>query len=157
MRIGSALLCLSLSQATCITPYQEVKKVEPAPHPAPVEQNRQAQEPAPEPEKAQISYGAIKSKLIKGKTTQLDIVKLFGSPNIVTKSAEKNEVWVYSRQSTQTSAQSSSQQDSDASVRLNSFFGFYASGAANGTQKGSSNARTSSSISSACPLNVWLN
>ena len=48
-----------------------------------------------------LTYGMIKSKVKKGKTTQAEIIKVFGSPNIVSKNKKGLEVWAYSRQSTQ--------------------------------------------------------
>ena len=48
-----------------------------------------------------LTYGMIKSKVKKGKTTQAEIIKVFGSPNIVSKNKKGLEVWTYSRQSTQ--------------------------------------------------------
>lgn len=46
-----------------------------------------------------LTYGVVKSKIIKGKTTQEEILKIFGSPNMVTKNKSNNEVWSYNRMS----------------------------------------------------------
>jgi outer membrane protein assembly factor BamE (lipoprotein component of BamABCDE complex) len=35
----------------------------------------------------------------KGETTQADILKIFGSPNLVTKNRDNDEVWNYNRMS----------------------------------------------------------
>ena len=51
--------------------------------------------------------GTVKSKIIKGVTTQTELVKLFGSPNIVSKNRSGEEVWTYSKQSASTKAKSS--------------------------------------------------
>lgn len=51
--------------------------------------------------KSNLTYGMIKSKVKKGKTSQAEIVKIFGSPNIVSKNKKGLEVWTYSRQATQ--------------------------------------------------------
>lgn len=51
------------------------------------------------PQKSALTYGMIKSKVIEGKTNQSEILSLFGSPNIVTKNKLGEEVWSYSKQS----------------------------------------------------------
>ncbi|MDE3268736.1 MAG: hypothetical protein OYH77_00450 [Pseudomonadota bacterium] len=48
-----------------------------------------------------LTYGMIKSKVKKGVTTQTELMKIFGSPNIVSKNKSGLEVWTYSRQSSQ--------------------------------------------------------
>ncbi len=54
-----------------------------------------------------LTYGIIKSKVKKGETTQLEIVKIFGSPNIISKNKKGLEVWTYSRQSSRAKSSSS--------------------------------------------------
>ena len=44
-----------------------------------------------------LTCGVVKSKIIKGETNQLEILEIFGSPNIVTKNKSNNEVWSYNR------------------------------------------------------------
>ncbi len=51
------------------------------------------------PQKSNLSFGAIKKTIVKGKTSQSEVVQLLGSPNIVTKNKDNQEVWTYSRQS----------------------------------------------------------
>ncbi len=51
--------------------------------------------------KTNLSYGMIKSRVKKGQTTQEEILRIFGSPNIVTKNKAGLEVWTYSKQSSQ--------------------------------------------------------
>ena len=46
-----------------------------------------------------LTYGIVKSKIIKEETDQSEILKLFGSPNIITKNRENKEVWSYSKMS----------------------------------------------------------
>ncbi|MDR1691691.1 MAG: hypothetical protein LBR35_02525 [Rickettsiales bacterium] len=60
------------------------------------------------PQKSNLTYAMVKSKIIKGQTTQNEIISLFGSPNIITKNSDGHEVWTYSKQSSDKSAQSSS-------------------------------------------------
>ncbi len=46
-----------------------------------------------------LTFGMVKSKIIKGQTTQEEILKTFGSPNLTTKNKSNNEVWSYNRMS----------------------------------------------------------
>lgn len=41
----------------------------------------------------------VKSKIIKGETTQEEVLKTFGAPNLTTKNKSNNEVWSYNRMS----------------------------------------------------------
>lgn len=50
-------------------------------------------------EKSQLTVGTVKTQIIKGVTTQADILALFGAPNLVTKNRQNNEVWNYNRMS----------------------------------------------------------
>lgn len=50
-------------------------------------------------EQSRLTFAVVKSKIIKGQTTQEEILKIFGSPNIITKNKNNNEVWNYSRMS----------------------------------------------------------
>ncbi len=44
-----------------------------------------------------LTYGIVKSKIIKGETNQEEILRIFGSPNIITKNKSNNEVWSYNK------------------------------------------------------------
>lgn len=50
-------------------------------------------------QKSNLTYGTVKQKIMKGQTSQAEVLQLLGSPNIVTKNAKGNEVWTYNRQS----------------------------------------------------------
>ena len=50
-------------------------------------------------QKSNLTYGAVKKSIVKGKTNQSEIIHLLGSPNIVTKNSRGEEVWTYSKQS----------------------------------------------------------
>lgn len=50
-------------------------------------------------ESSNLTYGIVKSKIVKGETLQSEILKLFGSPNIVTKNKSNKEVWSYNKMS----------------------------------------------------------
>ena len=58
-------------------------------------------------QKSNLTFGMVKSKIIKNITTQDEILKLFGSPNLVTKNKSNDEVWSYNKMSAQTRAGSS--------------------------------------------------
>lgn len=51
------------------------------------------------PQKSNFTPGVAKTLLVKGKTTQSEIVHLWGSPNIVTRNASGQTVWTYNKQS----------------------------------------------------------
>lgn len=53
-------------------------------------------------QKSNLTVGVVKTELIKGKTTQAEVLQLFGSPNLVTKSRSDDEVWNYNRMSFET-------------------------------------------------------
>ena len=44
-------------------------------------------------QKSNLTFGVVKSKIIKGSTTQAEILEIFGSPNLVSKNKSNNEVW----------------------------------------------------------------
>jgi len=46
-----------------------------------------------------LTAGRVKMEIKKGETTQADILKIFGSPNLVTKNRDNDEVWNYNRMS----------------------------------------------------------
>ena len=48
-------------------------------------------------QKSNLTAGVVKKEIIKGKTTQAEILNLFGSPNLVTKNRDNNEVWNYNK------------------------------------------------------------
>lgn len=50
-------------------------------------------------ENSNLTYGMAKESIVKGKTTQAEILSIFGAPNIVTKNKDENEVWNYNRMS----------------------------------------------------------
>lgn len=52
-------------------------------------------------QKSNLTFGMVKSKIIKGQTTQGEILEIFGSPNMITKNKSNDEVWSYSKTSTQ--------------------------------------------------------
>jgi hypothetical protein len=45
-----------------------------------------------------LSAGMINTKLFKGKTSQKDVLKIFGAPNVINKTSSGFETWTYDRQ-----------------------------------------------------------
>ncbi len=79
-----ALLIILLILITGCVPYPEV-------------------EPA---QKSNLTTGIVKQEIIKGVTTQAEILQLFGSPNLVTKNRDNNEVWNYNKMAVTSAAAS---------------------------------------------------
>ncbi len=50
-------------------------------------------------QKSNLTSGTVKREIIKNQTTQADILKLFGAPNLVTMDSNGNEVWNYNKMS----------------------------------------------------------
>jgi hypothetical protein len=48
-------------------------------------------------QQANLTPGMAKTKIFIGKTTQNEILQVFGPPNIVTKNKSGNEVWTYDK------------------------------------------------------------
>lgn len=48
---------------------------------------------------SRLTYGNVKENIVKGTTTQAELVGILGSPNLVSKNRAGSEVWTYSRQS----------------------------------------------------------
>ncbi|MDP2905945.1 MAG: hypothetical protein Q8O22_06585 [Candidatus Omnitrophota bacterium] len=51
----------------------------------------------PDSPKNNLTFGMVKKNLIKGQTTQAEILNLFGAPNITTKNKTGEEVWSYDK------------------------------------------------------------
>ena len=56
----------------------------------------------PPVQRGNLTVGMVKTKIIKGVTTQNEILEIFGSPNIIAKNKSGNEVWTYDRVSVET-------------------------------------------------------
>lgn len=57
-----------------------------------------------EESQSNLTIGIVKSKIKKGETTQAEILQIFGSPNIITKNRDNDEVWNYNRMSYRTTS-----------------------------------------------------
>ena len=53
---------------------------------------------------SKLTTGTVKKEIIKGETTQAEVLNLFGSPNLVTMNSESEEVWNYNRMSYSTTS-----------------------------------------------------
>lgn len=88
-----------------------------------------------ESQKSNLTAGMVKIQIIKGKTTQAEILEIFGAPNIVTKNKDNDEVWNYNRMSFESTSSSENV--------LGIFWAGLAAGAASGS-KASSTTTTKS-------------
>lgn len=96
-----------------------------------------------------LSYGTVTSMVKKGQTTQMELLNLFGGPNISSTDGEGLETWVYER--TTSTTETAGAQDSK---NLEAFFGAGGSigpavvggGVAGGTRSSNDARRTSSSV-----------
>lgn len=50
-------------------------------------------------QKSNLTTGMIKAKVVEGKTSQTEILEIFGAPNLITTNSEGNEVWTYNKSS----------------------------------------------------------
>jgi hypothetical protein len=113
----------------------------PAPKPDPAPEALVSPNP---PQQGALSYGFVTSQVRKGVTTQLDLVQLFGSPNISTFDSAGVESWVYERTVTQTEVQSNAR-SAQAAANLGVFFNSgQAAGAVAGEQSNSTGTTTTS-------------
>ncbi|HEX7523937.1 MAG TPA: hypothetical protein VF357_07025, partial [Candidatus Deferrimicrobium sp.] len=55
-----------------------------------------------------LSYGTVTATVVKGKTTQMDLIQWFGGPNISTVDSDGVETWLYERSVSQTDVASKS-------------------------------------------------
>jgi len=94
-----------------------------------------------------LSYGSVTSTVIKGKTTQADLLQMFGGPNISTVDNQGLETWVYERSVSQTDV-TAKNQNWQAAANLGAAFGNFQAGASASGGQGSAAATTSTSFRS---------
>jgi hypothetical protein len=141
LALGVALFMLS----ACVSPPTLPESAAPAPIPAP------APIVAPQPAApSALSYGTVTAVVRKGETTQLDLVQLFGAPNISTYDSAGIETWVYERTVTQTDVQSNSKAVQGA-ANLGVFFSF---GGVGGGVSGAQSTQAASTASSVRSITV---
>ncbi|MET0046766.1 MAG: hypothetical protein ABW066_03155, partial [Sedimenticola sp.] len=95
------------------------------------------------PSQPEISYGAVKKHLVIGKTTQADVLRLFGSPNNMTLDSSGDELWIYDK--VKSTISSSGERDSSGGY-IGGASTNNGSGLASGY--GSSSTRSSSHVTS---------
>jgi len=118
------------------------------PSPPPVAESAQAvSAPGTHSGASALSYGMVTSQVLKDKTTQADLLQLFGGPNIATSDNEGNETWVYERSVTQTDI-SARNQNWQAAAGLNLFFPHVSANAQGGGGQGVSASSIASSFRS---------
>ena len=94
-----------------------------------------------------LSYGAVTATVVKGKTTQIELVQMFGGPNISTTDGEGVETWVYERSVSQTDVASKSN-NWQAAANLGLSFGHVQAGVSGGGGSAGSAASSASSFRS---------
>lgn len=94
-----------------------------------------------------LSYGSVTSQVQRGKTTQLELVQLFGGPSIATTDRDGTETWVYERSATQTDVQANSQA-AQGTASLGAFFKYVDVQAGGSMARSAAASSTSSSIRS---------
>ena len=100
--------------------------------------------PAAQSGASALSYGTVTAVVVKGKTTQMDLIQWFGGPNISTVDSDGVETWLYERSVSQTDVASKSQ-NWQAAANLGVSFGHAQGGAsAGGGQSGSASSTASS-------------
>jgi hypothetical protein len=92
-----------------------------------------------------LSYGTVTSQVIKGKTTQMDLLQIFGGPNIATTDRDGTETWVYERSATHTDVATNSQA-AQGTASLGAFFKYIDVQAGGSMARSSSGSSMSSSI-----------
>jgi hypothetical protein len=94
-----------------------------------------------------LSYGSVTSQVVKGQTTQADLLQAFGGPNISTVDRDGTETWVYERSATRTDVQSNSQ-TAQATASLGAFFKYVDGKVGGSVERASADSSVSSSFRS---------
>jgi hypothetical protein len=136
-----AATCCALICSGCMPTMATLPPAQPAPTAAAPTAG------APAVQASTLSYGTVTSQVVKGKTTQMDLLQTFGGPNIATTDRDGVETWVYERSATQTDVQSQSQ-TAQGAASLGAFFKYVDLQASGSVGRSTSAASTSSSIRS---------
>jgi hypothetical protein len=118
-----------------------------APMTPPTPQTQAVSAPPQQSGASALSYGTVTATVVKGKTTQADLLQMFGGPNISTVDNEGVETWVYERSVSQTDV-SSQNQNWQAAANLGAAFGHFSGGASAGGGQSASAASTATSLRS---------
>lgn len=135
--------CALLAATACMTPMAPLPP--PAAASAPATAGPTAGAPASTA--SALSYGTVTSQVIKGKTTQLELLQIFGGPNISTQDRDGTETWVYERSVTQTDVQAGSQA-AQGTASLGAFFKYIDVQASGSMARSATASSTASSIRS---------
>jgi hypothetical protein len=103
--------------------------------------------PAAQSGASALSYGTVTATVTRGKTTQTDLIQIFGGPNISTTDSDGVETWVYERSVNQTDVASKSN-NWQAAANLGLAFGHVQLGASGGGGQNASGASTATSFRS---------
>ncbi len=131
------LLAAACAAPTSTPPPMGSQAPQPAPMPAPTQP----------PTQSALSYGMVTSQVRTGETTQLELVQLFGSPNISSFDSDGVETWVYDKSVTQTDVQSRSQAAQGA-ANLGVFFSSTGGGVGATTAQSSQTGTATTSVRS---------
>jgi hypothetical protein len=94
-----------------------------------------------------LSYGTVTATVARGKTTQLELIQMFGGPNISTTDGDGVETWVYERSVSQTDVASKSS-NWQAAANLGLSFGNVQAGVSGGGGSAGAGASSASSFRS---------
>ena len=94
-----------------------------------------------------LSYGVVTAAVERGKTTQLELIQMFGGPNISTTDGDGVETWVYERSVSQTDAATKTD-NWQAAANLGVSFGHAQLGVSGGGGSSGAGSSTASSFRS---------
>lgn len=142
--LHAAAAALLAAAGGCMTPLPATTTASPA---APPPSASAPTAGAPVTQASALSYGSVTSQVQKGRTTQMELLQLFGGPSIATTDRDGTETWVYERSATQTDVQANSQAAQGA-ASLGAFFKYVDIQAGGSMARSSAASTTSSSIRS---------
>jgi len=139
------IACAVAASTACTTPMPATPhSAATAPAPAPANAPTAG---APVTTASALSYGSVTSQVQRGRTTQMELLQLFGGPSIATTDRDGTETWVYERSATQTDVQANSQA-AQGTASLGAFFKYVDIQAGGSMARSSAASSTSSSIRS---------
>ena len=140
------VIAISSALAACLSGCMTPPMVQPSSAPTTPLANSVTAPPAQSGASA-LSYGTVTATVTRGKTTQTDLIQIFGGPNISTTDSDGVETWVYERSVNQTDIASKSN-NWQAAANLGVAFGHVQLGASGGGGQNASGASTASSFRS---------
>lgn len=140
------VIAISTALTACLSGCMTPPPVQPSAAPTTPLANSVAAPPAQSGASA-LSYGTVTATVVRGKTTQTDLLQIFGGPNISTTDSDGVETWVYERSVSQTDVASKSN-NWQAAANLGVAFGHVQLGASGGGGQNASGASTATSFRS---------